>query len=185
MKGCLSRFLHYKPTVASAGRRLYRCHVAPELRFFVLLFVSDKRDAFTVEIAWAEVDEWGPHSMVFGLEEAPNNGIFHFRLTQLLEDRHIDLWWEFARNRTGGDEAELLTQTRTIAPLDFDFDGDRIIEETEDARASFVESALNLVQPAVDDAIARICKYAIPYFGEIAKARGYADQWEHATQDQP
>ncbi|MCH8148612.1 MAG: hypothetical protein IH987_11550, partial [Planctomycetes bacterium] len=170
MKKCLSQFLAYKPAVA-VGKRLYRYAVAPDLNFYVLFFVSDKRDAFTVEIAWAEVDEWGPHSMVFGLEEAPNNGIFHFRLTELLEDRHIDLWWEFARNRTGGGDAELLTQTRTIAPPDFDFDGDRIIEETEDARASFVESALSLVQPAVEDAIERICKYAMPYFGEIAKAR--------------
>ena len=49
----------------------------------------------------------------------------------------------------------------------------------------YVESALSLVQPAVDDAIERTCKYAIPYFGEISKAQGYANDWEHAMRGQP
>lgn len=179
----LPQFVTYKPAFASgatAGCRYYRCAVATDLCFYVILVTHYKRDAFTVEIAWATVDEWGPHQAVFGLDEAPNNGIFHFRLTHLLEDRHTDLWWEFARTRTSGVDAELLTQSRTIAPLSFDYDGKQFIEESEESRASFVKSSLDLVQPAVDDAVARICKYALSYFSETAKARGHAERWEHA-----
>lgn len=179
----LPQFVNYKPAVASgatAGCRYYRCAVAPDLCFYLLLDMHGKRDAFTVEIAWATVDEWVPHQMVFGLDEVPNNGIFHFRLTHLLEDSHTDLWWEFARTRTSGVDAELLVQSRIIAPLSFDFDGKQFIEESAEARASFVKSSLDLVQPAVDDAVARICKYALPYFGETSKARGHAARWEHA-----
>ena len=181
----LPQFVSYKPRHPVFDDHLYRCAVAPDLFFYLVLSMHNMNDTFTIDVAWAEVDEWIPHCMGFRSHDAPDKGIVHFRQGDLFEDRRIDLWWEFARTRTGSPDAEILTLTRKTAPLDFYFEGERVIEDIdEDALALFIENALKLVQTTVDDAFTLILNYAIPYFKEIAKARGYADRWAHAMRDQ-
>jgi hypothetical protein len=143
--------------------------------FFINIYASQKRDAFTVELAWSESGEWPTDSGNVPRDWAelrlvktpPKDGKYRFRLTKLWLVPKMDPWWEITPRAS---VAEILRRD----PRDLGY-----LEEMDIAEA--VERLRNLLA----DAIAKTVEYGIPYFRNVANERGIAwpsgDQPERAS----
>ena len=113
-------------------------------------------DRFTLEGAWSK-DGQVPSQLSFLTDRT--DGSHRFRLPALWDVPHGDYWWE-------------LSDARHANPMTLEeFDDwlhnhERILKER-------IEEGLRKTSGCVDEAIDRVLEYALPYFGEVAKARGY------------
>jgi hypothetical protein len=73
------------------GSRVYRWSAELRLSFFLMLFISPKGNAFTVECAWSESDEWPAYVLSDSPDDAPRQGAVRFRVGQLWGAD--DFWW--------------------------------------------------------------------------------------------
>lgn len=129
-----------------------------KLRFFLVLQVHRSEDRFTIEVAWSGNGAW-PEGHV-PLPDAPlldhPSGEVRFRIG-LLWKPQPDHWWELVPGRVVAESPP--------APRDPEAIWRAITNPLP------VEVALGAVPAAVDDAIARVRDFVVPYFEQVAATR--------------
>jgi len=156
---------------ATGGRTMYQFQPAPGLRLFIYFQKDPKRDEFTVEIGWSEHDRW-PADYMPGMprdiselrvsRSPPENGEFRARLSKFWELPHKDSWWEIVPNHARWESQRALRQ---IQP---DSTGDN----PEPPREITLDQARARISPLVDDAIAKLKQFAVPFFEEVTLQHG-------------
>jgi hypothetical protein len=156
----------FHPEKSVAADSLFSCEVAPDLFFYILLFISRKDDRFTIELAWsrhgrfpAELGPMTPRDNPVSKvrKDEPNDGRFRCRLGDLLTRPH-DHWWVVVPPLSMADfEAELQAMAEGRMP-----------EELP------VDVAKSRISELVRDAVRQIAEYGMPYFAEIAASCGRA-----------
>lgn len=153
------------------GKTIYQFRPAPGLRVFVYFQKDMKRDEFTVEIGWSEHDRW-PTEYLPGMprdipeigvyRSAPENGEFRARLSKFWEVPHKDPWWEVVPNHARWVSQRALRQ---ILP-------DSASDDSEPPGEISLEQARARIPPLVEDAVAKLKIFAIPFFNEVTRQHG-------------
>lgn len=155
----LPQFQRLRGLPLPAECRAYEWRVAGQLHYHLLLQLHRSEDAFTVEVGWTTNGRWPEHvPLPDGPHETAVSGDMRFRIGFLWSSRS-DHWWRLAPCR--------------VVRLGAEDDGDDLGARL--ARLRYpppLADALAQVPRQVDDAIARIRQYALPYFGRVASALG-------------
>lgn len=161
MKSRFPQFGGVVPSENLSGSRLYRWTADEELFCFLLLEISQKSDAFTIEAAYSG-DGRFPFDLI-GMspidiprcdivKSAPVGGRFRFRLPMLWVGK--DFWWHLS-GRPGPDDISL---TEFLSADDW---------ETR----PLPEYSAEQIGSVVNDAIGKIDEYALPYFTDVSRRR--------------
>lgn len=131
---------------------LFESRTVSTIAFFVLLTFADKRDAFTVEVAFNESPEFPWTEMPGTIKEvssAPSRSVARFRLAKLWGEAS-DVWW------TLGEEPSLAEIEERIKTKSY-------------LRAEDLTPKLEKVPVAVADAIEKLVNYGLPFFELITQ----------------
>ena len=130
---------------------LFEFRTASSMAFFVLLTFAQKRDAFTVEVAFNESPQF-PWTELPGtvkeVSSAASRRVARFRLAKLWGETR-DVWWALGKELS---VTEIEEQIKTKSYL----------------RAEDLPSKLEAVPIAVADAIEKLVTYGVPFF-ELVK----------------
>ena len=132
---------------------IWRWKIAFNLHFFVALQGFDRRDQFTLEVAWAEGNE-----MPYLGPAQPHQSEGCVRLGRLFATGPEAPLWDLAPEKTAADEAHRESLL-----------GDEIVPYPEDPP---VELLLPRIGPLVHDAIEKLEQYGMPLFRRVAEAHG-------------
>ena len=141
--------------------------LAPELTVFVSFQISQKHDSFTTECAWSTKGRFPASMTQMFPRDIPESGIrhddpidgeFRFRLGELFAPRQ-DFWWHLSPQLTIEDVLRQQQHVIRTGNLEEEFP---------------IEQAIARVPEAVNDALDRIVRHALPYFGEVARSHGLA-----------
>lgn len=125
-----------------AGARLYSWEPRPGLTFYVLLQVHHMEDWFTLEVAVSDSGKW-PSSALLAVPVGLGGGSCRFRLCRLWEPQ-LDPWWELAPRPGAGAAFEAYLERPPVDEL------------------------RGRVGPAVNDALAALRDFGLPYFERLA-----------------
>lgn len=152
-----SRFHRTTQVKISPECRLYEWVHDEKMRFFLVLQMHRSEDRFTIEVAWSKNGEW-PEGHV-PLPDSPllasPSGEMRFRIG-LLWNTQPDHWWQVV---PGGLHA---------VPVQAPRDPEALWREITNPPP--IEDALKEVPAVVDDAIAKIQTFVIPYFERVIAA---------------
>jgi hypothetical protein len=147
-----------------AGDRLYEWKMGERFSAFIFLAIAPSSDRFTLEAAWSLNGRFPAYHLCMLPVDIPERGIvkdkpkdnaFRFRLGMLWSP-HKDFWWAVSDQPANQAAAALALLQDPNYPFDL-----LSTKSTEDFTAECVE-----------DAIARIRQYAVPYFEDAAREAG-------------
>jgi hypothetical protein len=189
LRRALPHFRERKTRSGVRGTTLYEWRATRALTCYVALVVDEERDRFTVELAWSLSGHFPAQVRHDSPDEAPRGGAMRFHLRALWQRYRVEPSWsltpktpdELTLDRTlidpdvpDGKKAALLeARDRRIATVLGEPGGDpgaTLRPEEEPAT-----DALSRIGPAVDDVVARLQRYAAPYFARAVAEHGDAD----------
>jgi len=159
MKGMFAQFSVTTDDRALPGSRLYRWQMTDQICAFILLQMG-RADEFTIELGWSRDGRFPFESMLGFPVDFPDRGIykdkpsangFRFRLVTLWDPHGNDFWELVAKPSLDESLRRLDLVSRGI--------------EVDPP----VDVVLGEVPRAVEDAIQKIEKYAIPYLAATAQ----------------
>lgn len=136
------------------GERAFCWTPAEPVHLWILLCPDQKdREAFTVELGWSKLGRFPELSMRPSFE-APSSGRDEFtldeyvcRLGMLVSG--LDYWWELeSLDKLDSQDAYMAYLQAKVSPVS-------------------PEEATRIVQPHVEDAVEKLCLYAVPYLKEV------------------
>ena len=166
------------------GTFLYEWRATPALTCYVALVVDPERDYFTVELAWSRSGHFPAQLRDHSPDEPPRAGAMRFHLRALWQPYRIEPSWALVPKSPRELEAEralvdpevpaarkvsLLEEheRRTAAAA-----VDPAADQPPPAVEAPITDALERVGPAVDDVVARLGRYAVPYFERVVREHG-------------
>jgi hypothetical protein len=145
----LPRFeaLGIKNNYVSAGERIFRWKMREPLHAWVVVVPHDKREAFTVELAWSRLARFPELSMRPCPDPSPTHDECAVRLAELAG--HGDRWWSLDDERRPGSLEEQLDLLRaSLEPVAADVAAAR-------------------VQRRVDEAVLLLESHGLPYLDRV------------------
>jgi hypothetical protein len=121
----------------------YVREVSPELSFYVALQIHQRRDSFNFSVGFGEGGKRPPFDSPRRAEAMNKPALF--RLSLLKADFAPDVWWHVDPG-----EAETFGPSNPMA----------------------VQECAARIPALLDDALAQLAEYAIPFFHEVARLRG-------------
>lgn len=178
----LPQFRERKVRSGVRGTTLYEWRASPALTCYVALVVDEASDRFTVELAWSRSHHFPAQVRQDSPDDGPRGGAVRFHLRALWQRHRVEPSWSLGERTPADQELE-----RTlIDPAVSDGEKVRLLEARQrrlDGAGSDVErqaqlvvdqpvnEALARIGPAVSDVVARLERYALPYFAEVVAAQ--------------
>lgn len=132
---------------------LYVWPISDSLACFLFLFFWPGKDCFNIELAWSCQGEFPWNLIGRTVNDEPVQGELRFRIADLWrDDLRNDEWWRLSAEPCLGELAKSIA-TRSGIPVK------QMKNET---------AALDRL---IEDAVDKVCEYAVPYFDRIAKNR--------------
>ena len=183
LRRALPEFRERKARSGVRGTFLYEWRATPALTCYVALVIDDERDRFTVELAWSRSHRFPAQLRQESPDEGARGGAMRFHLRALWQRHRAEPSWSLVARTPAEQELERLLidptvpEAAKIALLE--------ARERRSARAGGdpggeaahaeedpVTEALSRIGPAIADVMARLRRYAVPYFARVVDTQG-------------
>lgn len=183
LRRALPAFRDRKARSGLRGTFLYGWRATSALSCYVALVIDEERDRFTVELAWSASHHFPAQVRQDSPDEGARAGAMRFHLRALWQRYRVEPSWSL----TGRTPAELDLDRTLIDPTVSDRAKIALLEarvRAADLAAGDpgadaprgedepVTESLARIAPVVDDVMARLRRYAVPYFASVVAARG-------------
>lgn len=178
LRRTMPEFRERKARSGVRGTFLYEWRASPAITCYVALVMDELTDRFTVELAWSRSHHFPAQIRQDGPHESPRGGAMRFHLRALWQRRRAEPSWTLGERTPAEQELERalidpdvsddekleLLEKRSRAPGGAGGDVERQVQLVVDQP---VTDALARVAPAIADVMARLRRYAVPYFAEV------------------
>lgn len=186
LRRALPQFRERKARSGVRGTFLYEWKATPALTCYVALVIDEERDRFTIELAWSRSHHFPAQVRQDGPAEGDRGGAMRFHLRALWQQHRLEPSWSLTSRTPEEQEVE-----RTLIDPAVPGSAKVALLEARDRRAAAaaaepggetahvedepVTDALARVAPVVDDVVARLRRYALPYFADVIASHGRAE----------
>ena len=178
LRRALPQFRERKVRSGVRGTTLYEWRGSAAITCYVALVVDERTDRFTVELAWSRSQHFPAQVRQDSPDEGPSGGAVRFHLRALWQRYRVEPSWSLVERTPAEQELEralidpAVRDEEKVALLDarqrrvegVGSDGERQAQLVVDQP---VTEALARIGPAVADVMARLERYAVPYFARV------------------
>jgi hypothetical protein len=186
MARALPQFRERKVRSGVRGTTLYEWRASATLSCYVALVVDEATDRFTVELAWSRSRHFPAHVRQDLPGDPPRSGAVRFHLRALWQRYRVEPSWTLGERTPAEQQLEaalidpVVSDDAKMALLEarlrrIEGAGSDVERQAQLVVDEPVNEALARIGPAVADVIARLRRYAVPYFAEVVAAEAASE----------
>lgn len=181
LRRALPEFRERKAWSGVRGTFVYEWRASPAVTCYVALVIDEPTDRFTVDLAWSRSHHFPAQVRQDSPEGGPRGGAMRFHLRALWQPHRVEPSWSLVERTPADQELERalidpavsgaeklrLLEARLRRAEGVGSDVERQPQLVVDQP---VNEALARIGPAIEDVVARLRRYATPYFAAVVAA---------------